>query len=99
MSTPYSRARPRSETTLRVEALLGRYPDLGERELAELIDLFPKLRILDHGLMTADSRLSDRLARFEREHRNALRAPLSSLAVFLFVPATLAIVTLLFMLG
>ena len=99
MSTAYSRARPRSETVLRVEALLGRYPNLSGQELAELIALFPKLRILDHGLMTADSLLSGKLADFEREHGRKLKAPLSSLILFLFVPVTVAIVTFLFMLG
>ena len=99
MATPYSRARPRSEITLRVEALLGRYPNLSEQELAELINLFPTLRILDHGLMTADSQLSGKLVVFEREQRKKLKAPLSSLIIFLFVPVTFAIVTLAFMLS
>lgn len=50
--------RPRSQTTLRVEALLGRYPNLSEQELAELINLFPSLNLLDEGLMTSDGAVS-----------------------------------------
>ncbi|TMJ20852.1 MAG: hypothetical protein E6G94_00285 [Alphaproteobacteria bacterium] len=99
MATPYTRARPRSEATLRAEALLGRYPNLSEQELAELINLFPTLSILDRALMTADSSLSGKLDAFDGDHGRKLKAPLSSLLVFLAVPVTFALVTFLFLLG
>lgn len=98
MATPYSRARPRSGTTLRVESLLGRYPNLSEQELAEMINLFPTLSILDHALMTADGGLSSKLAEFERDHGKKLKSPLSSLIAFLAVPAIFAAITLWFVL-
>ena len=47
MSTAYDRARPRSDATLRVEHLLSRYPNLKEEELAELINLFPHLEVMN----------------------------------------------------
>ena len=98
MATPYSRARPRSETTLRVESLLDRYPNLSEQELAELINLFPSLGILDQALMTSDDRLSAKLASFDRDHGKKLKTPLSSLIAFLAVPVIFAAVTLWFVL-
>ena len=98
MATPYTRARPRSETTLRVEALLDRYPNLMEQELAELINLFPTIGILDHALMTADDRLSGKLAAFDRDHGKKLRTPLSSLIAFLAVPVIFGAITLWFVL-
>ena len=95
--SPYSRARPRPDAALRMEALLARYPNLCEQELAEMIDLFPTLRILDHGLITADRFLSGKLAAFERDHARELRAPLSSLVAFLAIPLAFAITTFWFM--
>jgi hypothetical protein len=97
MATPYTRARPRSEATLRVEALLARYPNLGEQELAELIDLLPTLSILDQGLMTADTDLSEKLVEFSRDHGKALKSRLSSLILFLAVPIAFAAITLWFL--
>jgi hypothetical protein len=99
MATTYSRIRPRSETTLRVEALLGRYPNLSEQEIAELINLFPTISILDQGLMTADADLSGKFRDFHVEHGKKLRLPISSLIIFLAVPVTLAITALIFMLA
>jgi hypothetical protein len=99
MATPYSRARPRAENTLRVEALLGRYPNLSEQELAELINLFPTLSILDQGLLTADDELSGKLSDFQTDHGRKLRSPLSALIAFLAVPVTFAIFTLWFVLS
>ena len=74
MATSYDRVRPRSEATLRVEALLGRYPKLSAQELAELIRLFPNLDLLDQALMSSDDRLSEKLADFHRNHGKELEA-------------------------
>ena len=79
---------------LKAEALIGRYPNLSEQELASLIDIFPYLPILDVGLMTADDRLSEKLAAFHRDHGSKLRAPVSSLMWFLAFPTIAAIGTL-----
>ena len=91
----YERSRPPSETTVRAEALLKRYANLSEEELATLINLFPYIRILDLGLMTADERLAGKLDAFHRDHGKKLRTPISSLIVFLAVPAILAAASLL----
>jgi hypothetical protein len=99
MATIYSRAKPRSEATLRAEALLVRYPNLSEQELAELINLFPTLSILDQALMTADGGLSGKLAQFDRDHGNKLRPHLVPLIVLLALPLTFAAFALWFMLG
>jgi hypothetical protein len=82
----YERFRPPSETTVRAEALLMRYPNLSEAELATLINLFPYIRILDLGLMTADDRLAGKLDAFSRDHGKKLKTPISSLVAFLAVP-------------
>ena len=83
--------RERGRDTLRVEALLSRYPSLDQRELKTLIDLFPKLPILDAALMTADERLSDNLAAFHRDHGGKLRTPLTLWFAFLLVPMVVAV--------
>jgi hypothetical protein len=79
--------------TIKAEALLSRYPNLSEQELATLINIFPHLRILDVGLMTADDQLSENLAAFRRDHGNKLKTPASSLIAlaFLAVPAIVAL--------
>lgn len=85
----YQRSRPPSETTVKAEALLMRYPNLSEAELATLINLFPYIRILDLGLMTSDDRLAGKLDAFHRDHGEKLKTPISSLIGFLALPAIL----------
>jgi hypothetical protein len=80
--------------TVRAEALLSRYPRLGEHELATLIDLFPRLRILDVGLMTADDRLSRQLEAFHRDHGDKFGLPISTIIGFLSFPVVLLLAVL-----
>jgi hypothetical protein len=68
MATPYDRARPRTDSTLRAESLLSRYPNLSEPELAELINLFPHLNMVARGLITADDNLGGKVEHFYRDH-------------------------------
>ena len=89
-SQTYVRTRPSSETMAEVESLLSRYPNLSEIELATLINLFPTLRILEVGLMTADDRLSRKFEAFHRDHGRKLKIPMSSLIAFFAIPATVA---------
>ena len=91
----YARSRSPSETTVKAEALLARYPNLSDVELATLINLFPYIRILDLGLMTSDDRLAPRLDAFHRDHGKKLKAPISSLIAFLAVPTILVVAGLL----
>lgn len=86
----YKRSREPSDTARTVAALLNRYPDISEQELAALIEAFPYVPALDLGLMTADDRLSGKLEAFHRDHGDKLKTPLSSLVVFLAIPLTLA---------
>ena len=86
----YSRSRQPSGLTVRFEALLNRYPDLGEQELATMIESFPYLRVLDVGLMTADDRLAGKLEAFHRDHGRKIGAPLNSRLAFLVFPALVA---------
>jgi hypothetical protein len=72
MAAVYDRARPRSDTTLRAEELLSRYPNLKEEELAELINLFPHLNMIARGLMAADERLGAKVEAFYTEHGDRL---------------------------
>lgn len=87
----HARYRPPSETTVKAETLLSRYPNLSEEELATLINLFPYIRVLDLGLMTSDERLSGKLDAFHKDHGNKLKTPLSSLIAFLAVPTIIVV--------
>jgi hypothetical protein len=63
-SLHYSRSRALSDGAVRAEALLKRYPDITEPELASLISTFANLPFLDFGLMAADERLGAKLDEF-----------------------------------
>jgi hypothetical protein len=93
MATPYARARPRSEDAMRVEALLGRYSNLSEQELAELINLFPKVDMVARALIAADDRLGDKVVNLYRDHGEQLDATIGGrtlpFALAVFVAAVL----------
>ncbi len=91
-SGAYSRSRGPSQLTLDVEKLLRRYPNLSEEELANLIETFPQLSMLDAALLTADDRLAVPLETFHRDHSQRLRRPWPSLIALVAVPAMLLIV-------
>lgn len=97
MATHYSpSSRPLSEAASRVTALLDRYPAISDRELDELIERFPRLSILDVGLMSADERLSAKVAALHEAHGPRLKTPKTALIIlliaFMLVPAvTLAV--------
>lgn len=91
VNTHYSsHGRPLSDMGLKAGRLLGRYPSLSERELDDLIDIFPRLPILDLALMTADDRISAKVEEFHRAHKARLKTPKTALivliAIFLLVP-------------
>ena len=94
MATSYDRLRPRSESALRAQVLLDRYPNLSEQQLAELINLLPSLSWLDQGLMTTDERLSDKFADFHLRHGDKLKAGKLDLVVTLAIPVLLAVFAL-----
>jgi hypothetical protein len=92
-SQTLSRPRP-SEVARRTEQLLDRYPNLSEQELAELINLFGRLPILEFGLMTADRRRSGKLDAFNREHGRKVRPTLASIAAVTAIPLVIIITVL-----
>lgn len=94
MPTSYDRLGPRSVVTLRVESLLDRYPDLNRQQLAELINLFPALSLIDRSLMTADHSLAEKLAAFHRDHAGRLKPPTIELIGFLAFPVIASIIAL-----
>ena len=90
-SQHYSRSRELSEGAVKAEALLNRYPDLSEQELASLIRTFAHLPLLDFGLMAADERLGEKLDAFYRDHGYKLRPPVSGVIWAMGVPAVIAL--------
>ncbi len=79
-----------SRLAARTEALLVRYPQISEPELASLIDMFPYVSMLDRGLMSADARLSEKLAAFHRDHGDRMKAPEAALIGLLAFPLIMA---------
>jgi hypothetical protein len=82
-----------------VEALLGRYPNLAEAELAELIKLYPSLSILDQAQMTADGQLVAKLAAFDRDHGKKLRSFKRGLLGLFTFPALILVFTMWWLTG
>ena len=92
-----------SEMRLTAESLLSRYPDITTRELDTLIEIFPRLPILDAGLMAADDHLSAKVAAFHKAHGTKLVSPRAALFgftfAFLVVPVATTIALLWWTLG
>ena len=86
----HSRSRPLSQTALRIEALLNRYPHLDEPDLETLIRSYPYLPMVDYAVMTADDRLAGKLEAFHRDHGHKLKSPVNALVAFVAVPALVA---------
>lgn len=98
-SQPYSqtysqifpRSRPLSQTALKIEALLDRYPNLGEQDLQALIRSYPYLPMVDYAVMTADERFAAKLEAFHRDHGDKLKTPANEMLAFIAVPALVAL--------
>jgi hypothetical protein len=58
-----------------VRALVRRYPNLSEIELARLVNLYRDLSALDMALMLSDEKLALRLDRFTADNRSRIRTP------------------------
>lgn len=89
----YSRSRPPSDMGLKAESLMSRYPDITARELDTLIEIFPRLPILDAGMMAADDRLSANVAAFHKAHGAKLVSPKATLIGFTFAFLVLPVAT------
>ncbi|HWJ70508.1 MAG TPA: hypothetical protein VNS79_10725 [Sphingobium sp.] len=91
MTTDYfPTSRRPSQLAIRAEALLVRYPRINDQELASLIDIFPYVSMLDRGLMSADARLSEKLAAFHRDHGGKMKAPEAALIGLIAFPLIMA---------
>ena len=75
-------------------ALLQRYPNLSETELARLINIYRNLTALDVALMMSDDALSPKLDRFSEDNRSKIRAPFRQYAMLLGLALVGVIVTL-----
>ena len=67
---------PQSAATMRREEagdLIRRYPNLGEIELARLINLYREFSALDMALTMSDEELAPRLDRFSADHRSKMQ--------------------------
>ncbi|RYE04490.1 MAG: hypothetical protein EOP61_00310 [Sphingomonadales bacterium] len=53
--------------------LLRRYPNVDHDEVEQMIAIYPKLTILEVGLLSSDERLGKSLHEFSRAHRERLR--------------------------
>ena len=74
---------PRRPAVDEAAALIARYPNLGEIELAHLINLYRRFSALDSALIISDRTLGPKLDRFYREHRSKLRLPFSQYAALI----------------
>ena len=90
-------ARSGGAHVLAVEAtrLISRYPDLTGAELDRLIDIYPRLPILDVGLMTSDPSISTRLDAFCRDHGRKLKHSPVGLLLFMIVPLAVVLISAL----
>jgi hypothetical protein len=71
LAAPGSTPAPATEAA----ALVGRYPNLSEVELARLINLYRHFTALDLALMISDETLGPKLDRFFADHRSKIRTP------------------------
>ena len=73
MKTTTETIRQPSETSLRVESLLGNYARLEQDEIDELIFLFPQLSLIEQCLLTTDDLVALNLAVFQRIHGKKIK--------------------------
>jgi hypothetical protein len=71
---------PGSTAREEAAALIDRYPNVSETELARLINLYRGFSALDSALIVSDDRLGPKLDNFYADHRSKLRLPLRQYA-------------------
>ena len=81
------------------EALLNRYPDVDDRELATLIETFKNLPLLDFGILAADQRMGAKLDAFYEDHGDKLRPPLTGVMWAAAVPVFVVLFALIYTLA
>ena len=83
-------SRPASPMAAEARALLRRYPNLERTEIERLLQIFPRLPILETALMTAEDELGGKLDAFRREHERQMRGPAWHGLFLLAIPAAFA---------
>lgn len=94
MSTVYNRLRPASQSFMRLQTLLDRYPDLRQQELAELGELASKLTLMEEAILSGSEHRSKTLHQFRRDHAEGQRMPAAELIAFLSLPTLFAAILL-----
>lgn len=72
-SLTQDRHRPYGPFAERFMGLLDRYPRLKQSEVEEMIAIYPKLTILEHGLLSSDHAIADQFEAFMARHSRQLR--------------------------
>lgn len=66
-------------------ALISRYPDVSETELARLIIMYGELSALDMALIISDENLGPKFDQFYAHHRASLRLPFRQYAALIAI--------------
>lgn len=94
MSTVYNRLRPASQSFMRLQTLLDRYPNIHEQELGELGELASNLTLMEEAILSGSEHRSKTLHQFRRDHTKSQRVPVAELIAFLSLPTLLAAILL-----
>jgi len=95
-SRSYFQSRGLSQDAAKAEALLYRYPNISEEELASLIRTFSHFPLLDFGLLAADERLGAKLEAFYADHAEKLRPPLTLIEWMIGIGAVVGLLVLIY---
>lgn len=79
----------------RIAALLSRYPDVSDRDRAEILEFMKEGRHLDIGMLTANDNLRPQLDAFMDDHKRHFRVGAAEVIRLLAVLAAAALVCLL----
>jgi hypothetical protein len=72
--------------------LVRRYPDISHSEAERLVEIYPKLPIVQIAMMSSDEELAPRLEAFRKDHARRLRVPVRHIAALLSPLILLAII-------
>jgi hypothetical protein len=89
--SPAIQSEPSGTPLEQARALVARYPNLSETELARLINLYRGFSALETALMLSDEALAPRFDRFTAENRSKVRPPFRQYAgLLLYTVVTMA---------
>jgi hypothetical protein len=79
------RHRPLGRMAERFNELLRNYPHLDKGDVDDMIAIYPRLTILEMGLLSTDKLLSNRFDAFMRDHAGRLRSSWRDSLIFVLV--------------